>query len=269
MRNNQVKVPPLKSRQKVQDFRNTLNALAKRKTRIKGESRIYIDSTKYGLRSAAVQNSEDRLYAYGQRRLETVGQIMILTGCIAKEGGVKASTRVEPCGALWQAFQGTGDVDACHTAPSLVKFDGKLPTVPTRNLALKRHLILAFADCVLMPSVINRRVDRSLDLMIGEAALVDCVGAVLKGATPLEATEGFREIMRENYRSLLSYSPTDLLAAASDVMTPSQSETRADGNARFVHDTIVTLDNSIMRLPANALNVYEGLVRAEMDQSRD
>jgi hypothetical protein len=88
---------------------------------------------------------------------------------------------VTASGAHWQAFTGTDDNNACHTCPCLLLFNGQHPTHISKNRVLQRHLVVEFADCMLMPRGING-IDKVVDEKIGSEAFVEAAAHMLHHA---------------------------------------------------------------------------------------
>ncbi|MGH8547004.1 MAG: hypothetical protein ACRERU_00050 [Methylococcales bacterium] len=106
--------------------------------------------------------------------------------------------KAEPHGAVWQAFQGTTTHNACHTCPTHLILDGQLPTQITGNRGLQRHMIIEFADCMLMPRSINN-VDSAVDDILGRKVFAGAAERVLNepGASWRDGLRVYRETMRE------------------------------------------------------------------------
>ncbi len=186
-------------RQEVETFRQRLDDI------IGGagpkQGRIQIDTTGHRSRAVPSKTLEQALARYGMRRFESVSRVLTLFEMARRIEDLDRRSRrprVTPSGAVWQAFTGTRDANACHTCPCHLQIDGHLPTLITRNRGLQRHLIIAFADCMLMPRAINE-VDIAVDDTFGRAAFADAAQAVLNepGVGWREATERFREQARD------------------------------------------------------------------------
>ena len=53
-------------------------------------------------------------------------------------------------------------------------------TVPVTNVTIKRHLVVVFGDCMLMPVAVNK-LDSWLDETMGWAALTEAAEGVAQG----------------------------------------------------------------------------------------
>ena len=260
------------SRQRIEQFRPRLNELA-RKIPTGQSERIFINESGSISMDVPSRGLEHRLLEYGRRRLGTVAREMVLVERMLRFGAISPNTSVTCTGAFWQAFRGTLEVPACHTSPGLLRFDGHVPTVPLQNVqtvgkwGLMRHLVLVFADCMLMPKMVNR-IDSFVDEEIGRRVLADSAEMVLvHGASPREATQEYISTMRELFSFLLNLSPKELENArsSSELVGPTRKEISGEGELKIAHDTISTYDEVMMHgLPEIEIRQYEHEVDAEI-----
>ena len=165
---------------------------------------------------------------------------------------------VEACGAIWQAFSGTAESNACHTCPTHLLLDGQHPTLITKNRGLRRCMIVEFADCVLMRREINE-IDIVVDDLVGRSAFVDATELVLNeaGTTWHDGLELFTKHARE------------LLAPVQEILfNPTAGRFLADERADGVRlDALSAYDEGIFLtvLNPNEIEVFAGRVRAEMN----
>jgi hypothetical protein len=193
-------------RQKVGDFRERLSAFAR--GNVPQGKRVYIDTT--GSRSRVVPTRSDieRLAIYGRRRLHSVARVMALFEILRTSEKLDSRTHpvtVRATGAFWQAFKGTNDMQACHTCPALLLLDGQYPIFMTANQGLRRHIINEFADCMLMPRLVND-VDGALDDGVGWGAFENAAAEVLNdaGCSWSDATTRYVESMRLCFPEMLT-----------------------------------------------------------------
>ncbi len=251
------------ARQPVRDFHNRLTLLA-RTTQLEQGKRVLIDTTGHSSKVTPSKSLAHRLHLYGQRRLTTVARLLLLIQKAAADNRSLKTSEVSATGAFWQAFRGVYDMPACHTSPCLLLFDGHLPTTPVKNLALKRHLIVNFGDCMLMPRAVNK-IDSVMDDHIGRYALVDSAAMVLKGASPLEASHEYAQTLRELYASLLNLSPTELQKVQTSMTRPDRKDIVADGDLQIAYDALSTYDEVLMHgVSKNELHQFEQQVDAEL-----
>ncbi|WP_426689821.1 hypothetical protein [Rhodanobacter ginsengiterrae] len=184
-------------RQSASSFRSRLNAIASRTS--VGKNRIYVDSSGNRTRRQPTQSMEEKLKYYGERRYHSVARILALFEMVRRTERLGRPVLVESTGAVWQAYRDrSGGVDnACHTCPSHLQLDGKLPTLITRNRGLQRYLVLEFADCVSLPRSVNN-IDSIVDEIAGRQAFVAAARLVLNQPDTgwLQGLEAFREDMR-------------------------------------------------------------------------
>lgn len=186
-------------RQQPGDFRKRIEQIL-RGRHAPGSRRVHLDTTGTRTWRVPFRTVEEHLKLYGEARHLSVARILALFQIVRQVEGLGASThrvRVEATGALWQAYQGTTDFNACHTCPTLVLLDGQLPSQVTRNRGLQRHIVLEFSDCMLMPRAVNE-VDMLVDEVVGREAFVSAVDHVLNGGADWrQGVETFREGMSE------------------------------------------------------------------------
>lgn len=167
-------------------------------------TRLYID--KHGTRSRTqpFRGHDEQFKNYAVRRMHSIARVLALFG-VLRDNNVSGARqrkpyRVEPAAALWQAFQGTGHTNACHTCPCLLFIDGHLPTVSTQNIRLRHALVVEFGDCVLMPRLVNE-IDKYVDEGAGKDAFADAGALVLN--EPAASWEEGLQFYRGRMRDLL------------------------------------------------------------------
>ncbi len=184
-------------RQSAADFRNRLNTMAMRGGA--GGNRIYVDSTGSRTRRQPTRSVEERLKVYGERRCHSVARILALFEIARDTERFRKPVAVESSGAVWQAYKDAsgGTNNACHTCPTHLQLDGKLPTLITRNQGLRRYMIVEFADCVSLPRSVNN-IDSIVDDLAGRQAFVSAASLVLnkRDARWSDGLDAFRENMR-------------------------------------------------------------------------
>lgn len=185
---------PRNRRQQVDQFRRQLNRILS--TPFLGE-RLFVDTTGNRSRTVPSKSDDHRIKLYGERRLESVARVLSIFEMLRNAENLHQRPKpIEPTssGAVWQAFKGTSDCNACHTCPTHLQLDGQLPTLLTKSIGLQRHIVIEFADCVLMPRSINE-IDKVLDEAAGRSAFEDAARLVLneEGATWQEGVSIFRE----------------------------------------------------------------------------
>lgn len=248
------------ARQRVPEFERRLDRLAALSP---DGQRKFINKTGSHSRATPSRDLEHRLMLYGQRRLGTVAREMVLLHEMKRRDALTARTRIECKGAFWQAFQGTVEQPACHTSPGLLLFDGLLPTVPVTNVTIKRHLVVVFGDCMLMPVAVNK-LDSWLDETMGWAALTEAAEGVAQGAEPAEAVAVYIDAMREAYASVLDLTPRELaLASAGPSLGPARTELIVEDEYQTAYDALTAHDEILMHgPPVHEIQNY----RAEIQQ---
>lgn len=187
-------------RQQVPDFIEKIDKLLA--TLIQpGTGRKYLDPQGHRSRSVATESNLQRMNIYGYERYESVARVLGLFEVMRELEGFHSKVRsVIPTssGAVWQAFKGTKDSNACHTCPTHLQLDGQLPTLKTSNIGLKRHIIIEFANCILMPRSINE-IDTVFDEQAAKSSFIEAATVILneKGASWREGTSIFREGVRD------------------------------------------------------------------------
>jgi hypothetical protein len=193
----------LQYRQQVGGFRERLNRIVNRRS---GRRRVFIDTTGNRTRTVPHASSEELLVLYGQARHHSVARILSVFE-IAREvehlDRRSRRLRAEPRGAFWQAYKGNTSHNACHTCPSLLNVDGQLPTLLTSNRGLRRHMIIEFADCMLVPRSINNDIDRIVDDQVGATAFARAAELVLN--EPGADWHAGLVLFRQQMRSLFDY----------------------------------------------------------------
>lgn len=209
---------------------------------------------------------EHRLMLYGRRRLGTVAREMVLLHEMRRFGALDGRARIDCAGAFWQAFRGTNEQPACHTSPGLVLLDGLLPTVPVGSVVVKRHLVVVFGDCMLMPVAVNK-LDSWLDETMGWAALVQAVEGVAQGAEPVEAVQLYIDRMREVYASLRDLTPLELARARPASMSgPARTELYVESQFQMACDAIDAHDEVLMHgPPVGKIRNYRAEIAQEMN----
>lgn len=202
-------------RQQVAIFRKQLDDIIA--SPAKKSERLVIDKAGYQSRAVPYKSLEQRMVFYGTRRFETVARVMSIFAILRdseKLYGRKRPVQPSSTGAVWQAFTGTQTDNACHTCPTHIQLDGHLPTLQTKNVGLKRHIIIEFADCVLMPRSINE-IDKVFDEGAGKVSFLDAAEVILneRGMTWNQGVEIFRDGVR------------DLLSPARDILFDTSGKT--------------------------------------------
>ncbi|HEX6927249.1 MAG TPA: hypothetical protein VF167_17625 [Longimicrobiaceae bacterium] len=193
----------LKYRQQVGDFRARIERILRTGPTSPGSRRIHIDTTGTRTRRVPFRTTEEHLALYGHARHYSVARILALLALVREVEKTHLRPHrvsVQPTGAIWQAYKGTAEYNACHTCPSFLLFDGQLPSQITTNRALQRHLVVEFSDCMLMPRSVNE-VDIFLDEAAGRAGFATAAEQVLNDRS-IDWQEGV-EIFREEVRSVL------------------------------------------------------------------
>ena len=153
-------------RQQVAQLRDRLDKLARGELDHQKRPKIVTTSRQ----TPIVQEADvtARLAIYGRRRHNSVARVMALltllrdhenlavpaAGTVASANAVLRAKRpvvVTQTGAKWQAFGGSQDNPACHTCPALLELNGLLPVYLTDNMGMRRHIIVVFGDCMMMP----------------------------------------------------------------------------------------------------------------------
>ena len=193
-------------RQQVADFRRRLEQFVSEQER--QPERILIDTTGNRSRAVPSRSEVERFTIYGRRRYFSVARVMALMQILRDAESLATRGKpiaVKAVGAYWQAFQGTNDSPACHTCPALLMLDSQLPTLKTENNGLRRHLIVEFADCMLMPQFINK-IDRLLDDEAGWVAFAEAASGLLNEAnrTWSEALTAYTDGMRQMFPEMIA-----------------------------------------------------------------
>ena len=193
-------------RQKVTDFRKRLSALAGGGA--PQGRRVFIDTTGNRSRAVPTRSDVEQLAIYGRRRLHSIARVMALFETVREIEKLTDRSRavsVVATGAYWQAFRGTDDRPACHTCPALLLLDGQLPIYITTNQGLRRHIVNEFADCMLMPRIVNT-VDGALDDGVGWGAFENSASLVLndRRCSWRDATTTYIESMRVCFPELIA-----------------------------------------------------------------
>jgi hypothetical protein len=186
-------------RQQVPVFRAEIDRLLAMPESARSD-RLVVDTMGYVSRTIATKSVEQRMSLYGYERFESVARILGLFEIMRDLEGLSARSRPivpKPSGAVWQAFRGTRESNACHTCPTHLQLNGHLPTMQTHNMGLKRHLVIEFANCILMPRSINE-IDKIFDEQAGKSAFVEAAQVLLneRGAKWQEGIILFREGVR-------------------------------------------------------------------------
>jgi hypothetical protein len=208
-----MSIPP-DFRQRVHELRARLNDMLQGKAQgAPPKGRQHIDTTGNRSRTKGYKTHEARLIAYAERRYTSVARMCVLLEVIRDSAGLALKQpRVGQTGAYWQAFGGNKDFNACHTCPCLLTFNGQLPTVLTTNRGLQRHLVVEFADCMLMPTSING-IDKLADEQFGRDAFVAAATHLLHtpGAAWMSGLDVFDSQMADIYENarlvLFSHNP--------------------------------------------------------------
>ncbi|MDJ0656369.1 MAG: hypothetical protein QNJ40_19575 [Xanthomonadales bacterium] len=192
-------------RQRVAEHRDRLNDFAM--GNLPQGRRVHINKAGHKTRFTPSRSDHERLTIYGRRRYYSVARVMALFEIVREHenlGGGNSPIRVDAAGAYWQAFGGTTDAPACHTCPALLMLDGNLPTLITHNMGLRRHIIVVFADCMMMPALVNR-VDRYFDDSLGWPAFESSASRVLnEGAGWQDGLGYYTEAMREIFGDMIA-----------------------------------------------------------------
>ena len=183
-------------RQSIDTLRSRLTNLA-RETHTRGYRPI-VDSTGNRTRFTPGSDAYTRLRHYGERRYLSVCRVMVLMQLLRELEHPASKIEVRHARAYWQSVTGTRDMNACHTCPALLTLDDELPTLFTTNLGMRRHLILAFADCMLMPRWINE-LDIDIDTALGRKAFAEAARRTINSATHdwQQGVTFYKETMRE------------------------------------------------------------------------
>ncbi|MFK7997101.1 MAG: hypothetical protein AB8B87_23405 [Granulosicoccus sp.] len=208
-----------KYRQNIDDFQRRLNQLSQEATRrtytdrttgAQRNVRVMIDTT--GNRTRRLPGGDDykRIVWYGQRRYLSACRIFALMDRLKTLENLAPGITVSHTDAYWQSVSGTHDTHACHTCPALLMVNGQLPTLMSSNTGWRHHVINTFADCMLMPKIIND-IDGIIDSLEGRSAFRDTVKSLLD--TPdkhwSDAARDYRELMREYFAPLSELKHTD------------------------------------------------------------
>lgn len=249
------------ARQRVSEFERRLDRLA---ALSQDGQRKFINKTGSQSRTTPSRDLEHRLMLYGRRRLGTVAREMVLLHEMKRCGALTARTHIACKGAFWQAFQGTVEQPACHTSPGLLLLDGLLPTIPVPNVTIKRHLVVVFGDCMLMPVAVNK-LDSWLDETMGWAALVEAAEGVVQGARPTEAVAIYIDAMREAYASVLDLTPHELaLASTGPLLSPTRTELIVEEAYQTAYDALLAHDEVLMHgPPTHEIQNYQAEIRQE------
>lgn len=230
-------------RQQVQDFQARLNSLVTQTNR--GKDRVMIDTTRRKTFVEPSRSESERFTIYGRRRYFSIARVMALMQVLREREQLwkrNHPVRVEAVGAYWQAYTGTTESPACHTCPALLMLDGQLPTLMTSHMGLRRHLIVTFADCMLMPQFINK-IDRNLDDVSGWPAFAQAASLVLNDRkTWQEAVEAYTESMRQMFPEMLAIIHRDTY-----ISDPEQRRT-LDAMKAFYQGLFLTGINGINRV---------------------
>lgn len=187
-------------RQQIDIFRKELAEIIKTPYAPK-DPRLIIDKKGYQSRSITSKSDEQRMTIYGYERLESVARVYGVFQFLSRLEGLPSKAKPtipSAAGAVWQAFRGTQDSNACHTCPTHLQLNGHLPTMLTSNAGLQRYIILEFANCILMPRSINE-IDKIFDDRAGKSSFEKGAKVILNeaGATWQQALQIFREGVRE------------------------------------------------------------------------
>lgn len=200
-------------RQNVDQYRDRLDKLARGELDHQRRPKIITTG-----RSAPILHEQDtikRLAIYGRRRQNSVARVMALfavlrdhenlasgaSGAPPLSNGALRNRRpveVTHTGAKWQAFGGTHTNPACHSCPALLELNSLMPTYMTDNMGLRRHIIVVFSDCMMMPDWVNDA-DGIIDSAAGRQAFADAAYAVINhaDATWQQGLTHFTEAMRD------------------------------------------------------------------------
>lgn len=196
-------IETLSNRQKTSECVEKLNRMGKIKK--PGSGRRIIDGNRDHTSLVITASDLQRLELYAERRYTSVARIMLLLSLLREHEWERLSrpVTVEPRGAYWQGFQGTRQENACHTCPSLLLLNGQIPTLATTNMGLRRHLIVEFSDCMMMPRRINN-LDKIVDDRIGRHAFTRAAAQVLNNRNMdwLAGTEAFTDEMGQVFSAI-------------------------------------------------------------------
>jgi hypothetical protein len=163
--------------------------------------RLFVNERGHRSRSVPSKTHEERMTLYGYERFESVARILGIFELMRDIEHLETRRKpVEPTAspAVWQAFKGTEEFNACHTCPTHLQLNGHLPTMQTRNLGLQRHMVIEFANCISMPRAINE-IDKVLDERAGKSSFIEAATVVLneRGATWQQGLAAFRDGVTE------------------------------------------------------------------------
>jgi hypothetical protein len=199
----------LKYRQQVSDFRSRLDTIIAGRI---ADKRVFIDTTGNHSRAIPFRNHEERLVQYGESRHHSVARVFALFEMLREHEHI--DRRPQPvtvsgdAGAVWQAFKGNDTDNACHTCPALLRTDGHVPTSITKNPGFQRHIIVEFANCLLLPRSINK-----IDIVVDEAAGRNAfaqAGSIVLNERGVDWQQGLIAF-KEEMRSAFNYVPEALL----------------------------------------------------------
>jgi hypothetical protein len=244
-------------RQQVADFRGRLRDFAQGK--VPAGDRPKIDPQGRLTSSVPSRTDAERFSIYGRRRLNSIARVMALFELMRDLESLPTRGKpveVEAQGAFWQAFPGTTASPACHTCPALLMLDGQYPTLLTSNLGLRRHLIVAFADCMKMPVLVNK-VDRQLDDKAGWQAFEQAGRRVLNmaGVSWQHGVDTYREGMRDMFPEMLAIIERDVIFDDHEV------QSQFEACQAFYQGLFLTAVN------AGEMRGFVAEVRAEMGRS--
>ncbi|MEL7449623.1 MAG: hypothetical protein AAFN78_10460 [Pseudomonadota bacterium] len=241
-------------RQQVAEFRNRLTDFAQGD--VPQGKRIHIDKEGRRSRFMPSPTAIERMTLYGKRRFNSIVRVMALFEVTREHENLAARSTpvtVTAAGAYWQAFQGTTLEPACHTCPGLLMLDGELPTLITSNIGLRRHIIVAFADCMIMPVSINK-VDRYFDDSLGWPAFEHAASMVLNsGRSWRDGVSAYAEGMRLIFGDMISILNRDYFIS--------------DPELREQFEACKAFYEGLFLTPINQaeMNNYLSSVRAEMN----
>lgn len=199
-----------------------LSQAARVTTKAAGADRCFLNKSGSHTPNMTSNGQKDRIQKYAARRQLAVAKIMTIGELMREEGAFESRNgggpvRLSTEGAFWQTVAGTELFPACHTAPALLLFDGHLPTIlpewaeVTNQQAIAQHIVLTFAECVLMPQFVNR-IDQALDENHGGKALVNAMQLVVDGEDALDAAIEYQREMVSVYQDLLQLqTPAELV----------------------------------------------------------
>lgn len=217
---------------------------------------------------------QTRMTVYGRRRQSSVARVMALLSVIRDVEILPADTSqavisntnilqpattvvVNAIGAKWQAMTGTADMPACHTCPALLELNGALPTYMTNNIGLRRQIIVTFADCMMMPKLVNDA-DGSVDSSAGKQAFANA-GSYVINNPGVNWQQGLLHYIR---------SMRDILGPAADVLFMSDNRHwQADTEAlQIKFEAVVAFYEGLFLTPnpANEVNNFMIQVQQEM-----